>query len=189
MSVLTKKALANSLLKLLEEKTLDDITVINIVEHCGVNRQTFYYHFKSVNGLLEYIFETMLEKSVGENKTYKTWQKGLENVLNFVLKNKVVILNIANSSNNRLFSKSLNIATYNFLYHVIEEISSRKYEISNASKSYIAKFYMHAFVGMIFDWAEDGMKEKPKKIIANLNTLIEGDFEDKIKRFSVNELK
>ena len=38
-----KYALAQSLKKLLSIRKLDKITVKDIVEDCGVNRQTFYY--------------------------------------------------------------------------------------------------------------------------------------------------
>ena len=41
MSQLTKYALAQSLRKLLKERPLDKITVKDLVEDCGVNRQTF----------------------------------------------------------------------------------------------------------------------------------------------------
>ena len=43
----TKLALANALKKLLQKKFLDDITVKELVEECEVNRQTFYYHFRT----------------------------------------------------------------------------------------------------------------------------------------------
>jgi len=49
MSELTKKALAVSLKKLLSKKELSKITISNITDECGVNRQTFYYHFKDRN--------------------------------------------------------------------------------------------------------------------------------------------
>jgi len=54
MTQTTKKALASSLKKLLAEKTLDKITVIDITNDCEVNRQTFYYHFKDIllNGFI-----------------------------------------------------------------------------------------------------------------------------------------
>ena len=52
MSLLTEKALAASLKKLLEKKTLDKITVKDITDDCGVNRQTFYYHFHDVFDLV-----------------------------------------------------------------------------------------------------------------------------------------
>ena len=44
-SNITKKALAESLKELGSTRILDKITVADITEHCGVNRQTFYYHF------------------------------------------------------------------------------------------------------------------------------------------------
>ena len=48
MSLTTKRALAESLKKLLSKKNLDKITVKDIVTDCGVNRQTFYYHFHDI---------------------------------------------------------------------------------------------------------------------------------------------
>ena len=53
MSVTTKKALAMSLKSLLEKKTLDKITVKDIVSGCSLNRQTFYYHFHDTYDLLQ----------------------------------------------------------------------------------------------------------------------------------------
>lgn len=46
MSQLTKLALENSLKKLLTEKPLNRITISEITNDCGVNRMTFYYHFR-----------------------------------------------------------------------------------------------------------------------------------------------
>ena len=48
MLQLTKKAIVNSFIKLLNEKPLDKITVKNIAEDCGINRNTFYYHFRII---------------------------------------------------------------------------------------------------------------------------------------------
>ena len=48
MSVTTKRALAETFKKLLSKRGLNKITVKDIVEDCGVNRQTFYYHFHDI---------------------------------------------------------------------------------------------------------------------------------------------
>jgi len=40
-SVTTKRAIAASLKKLLKKKSLDSVTISDIAEGCGVNRQTF----------------------------------------------------------------------------------------------------------------------------------------------------
>ena len=62
MSQFTKKAIVDSFLKLLNEKSFDKITVKNIVEECGVNRKTFYYYFEDIYDLAEQIFEDEVKK-------------------------------------------------------------------------------------------------------------------------------
>ena len=45
MSEITKRALATSLKKLLSQKELTKISIKDITDDCGIQRQTFYYHF------------------------------------------------------------------------------------------------------------------------------------------------
>ena len=56
MSGLTKRMLAQSLIKLLYREPLSSITVQQITDDCGVNRQTFYYHFQDKFELLEWVY-------------------------------------------------------------------------------------------------------------------------------------
>lgn len=52
-SMNTKCALTKSLKKLAEQgKPLEKITIGDIVRDCGVNRNTFYYHFSDINELI-----------------------------------------------------------------------------------------------------------------------------------------
>ena len=44
-SIITKKALALGLKELLKKKSFDNVIVSDITDICGLNRQTFYYHF------------------------------------------------------------------------------------------------------------------------------------------------
>lgn len=53
MANFTKKAIRDSFVKLLNEKPLKQITVRDIVEDCGVNRNTFYYYYQDLPQLLE----------------------------------------------------------------------------------------------------------------------------------------
>ena len=55
MSSFTKNAIKSSFLKLLEEKPLSQITVKMIVEDCGINRNSFYYHYADIPALMEEI--------------------------------------------------------------------------------------------------------------------------------------
>ena len=51
MAHLTEKAIMESFVKLLSEKSLDKLTVTDIVEDCQITRRTFYYHY-ALSGLL-----------------------------------------------------------------------------------------------------------------------------------------
>ena len=52
----TKDSIKVSFMKLLNQKPLSKITVKEIVSECGINRNSFYYHFKDIPNLLEEIF-------------------------------------------------------------------------------------------------------------------------------------
>lgn len=185
MAVKTKKALALTLLDLLEEKSMDEITIIDIVNKLGVNRQTFYYHYKSLNEIEEYLFSLITKNTVGDNTTYDTWQKGYESLFKLILEKKNVVNHVFSSNSSNHLDKTMYDTTFNFLYNVIEEISEKhNVNVCLENKTYIGKIYTSIFVGIIDEWIESGMKERPKKIISKLSTFIEGDFLRKLELLS-----
>lgn len=76
MSQITKRALASALKELLEHKPLNKITIADITEQCGVNRQTFYYHFQDIYALLEWIYTTDAQRLLEGKRDGDTWQQG-----------------------------------------------------------------------------------------------------------------
>ena len=55
-SNITKNALATSLKNLMKEKPFEKISVSDICDACGMNRKSFYYHFKDKYDLVNWIF-------------------------------------------------------------------------------------------------------------------------------------
>jgi len=55
---LTKQLIAQTLKKLMLNTPLDKISVQEIVDACGLNRKTFYYHFRDKQDLVCWIFDT-----------------------------------------------------------------------------------------------------------------------------------
>lgn len=52
----TKKALAASMKKLMRQKPFEKISVSDICSDCGINRKSFYYHFRDKYDLVNWIF-------------------------------------------------------------------------------------------------------------------------------------
>lgn len=63
MSQLTKKAIREAFLRQINKMPFDKITVKSIAEDCGINRNTFYYHYQDIYQLLDEIFMVETKKS------------------------------------------------------------------------------------------------------------------------------
>ena len=59
-SSLTKRALAQAIKELMNEKPLVKISIADIVDRCQMNRQSFYYHFRDKYDQVNWIFYTEL---------------------------------------------------------------------------------------------------------------------------------
>ena len=93
MSQITKRALASALKELLEHKPLNKITIADITEQCGVNRQTFYYHFQDIYALLEWIYTTDAQRLLEGKRDGDTWQQGFLQVLEYIRDNRALVRN------------------------------------------------------------------------------------------------
>ena len=163
MAHTTKRTLSETLKKILQEKSLDKVTVVDIVEASAINRQTFYYHFKDIYDLVEWSCLEDAQKALKEKKTYDTWQEGLQQIFEAVLENKPFILNVYRSVKREQVENYLYSLTYQLIEGVVEE-QSKNLMVTEEQKKFIADFYKYSFVGVMLDWIKRGMKEAPEEI-------------------------
>ena len=65
----TKYALEDALKKLLLQKPIDKITINDLTEECGISRMTFYYHFKDIYDLVEWVCIEDGKRALQDNTT------------------------------------------------------------------------------------------------------------------------
>ena len=186
MSNITKIALANSLKKILSKKEFNKVTINDILDDCGVNRQTFYYHFKDIYDLLEWIYTNeVIEKikNIESDSPAENWQQEFLYVFEYILDNKKFVYNTYYSVSRALFLNFIYKQTNMLLTRVIDE-KSKKIAVQNKNKKFIADFYKYAFVGLVQEWIENGMLENPEEIIKKLSIMLEGSFDSAIERLS-----
>lgn len=183
MSQITKRALEESLKKMLLKKPLNKITISDITSDCGMNRMTFYYHFKDIYDLVEWSCIEDAAKALDGKKTYDTWQQGFLQIFQAVLENKPFITNVYHSVNHEQVEVYLYTITYNLLIGVVEE-QAKGLDVADSDKKFIANFYKYAFVGLMLDWIKKDMREDPLKIIDRLSTLINGDIKRALNKYS-----
>jgi probable dihydroxyacetone kinase regulator len=186
MSQITKRALEASLKHLLLKKPLDKITISDITEDCGINRMTFYYHFKDIYDLIEWSCIEDASRALDGKKTWATWQQGFLQIFEAVLENKPFILNVYRSVSREHVETYLYRLTYELLIGVVEE-QAEGMSVRHEDKEFIANFYKFAFVGLMLDWVKSDMREDPKKIIDRLSMLVSGSISTALERFRTDK--
>jgi probable dihydroxyacetone kinase regulator len=186
MSQTTKKALEESLKSMLLKKPLDKITISDIAEDCGINRMTFYYHFKDIYDLVEWSCIEDAAKALDGKKTYDTWQQGFFQIFQMVLENKPFIMNVYHSVNREQVEIYLYKLTYDLLIGVVEEKAAGLI-IREADKKFISDFYKFAFVGLMLDWIKNDMSKDPQQIIDRLSTLVHGDITRMLNKYRIDK--
>ena len=173
MSNTTKHALEASLKKLLRQKPVDKITIQDLTTDCGISRMAFYYHFKDVYDLVEWVCVEDGKRALQDKKTYDSWQEGLSQIFEAVLENKPFIMNVYRAVNKEKIESYLYKLTYDLVEGVVEEKSAGS-SVTAEEKSMIAGFYMYGFVGIMLDWVQKGMQEDYQQIVENLSTTLHG---------------
>lgn len=186
MSQVTKRALEASLKNLLLQKPLDKITIHDITEDCGINRMTFYYHFKDIYDLVEWSCAEDAARALAGNKTYDTWQQGLLQIFEAVKENRPFIMNVYRSVSREQVENYLYQVTYALLLNVVNEEAAGK-QVREEDKAFIADFYKYAFVGLMLDWIRSDMKEDPGQLVHRLSLLMQGNFSRALEAYSIGK--
>ena len=186
MSQVTKRALEASLKSLLLQKPLSKITVTDITEDCGINRMTFYYHFKDIYDLVEWCCQEDASRALAGKKTYETWQQGLLRIFEAVRENKPFILNVYRSVSREQVENYLYKVTYALLDGVVEE-QAQGMSVRQEDKAFLATLYQYMFVGLMLDWIKSDMKEDPQAIVSRLELAIHGNIRAALERLRADK--
>lgn len=169
----TKKALAESLKNLLLQKPLNKITISDIADDCGINRMTFYYHFKDIYDLVEWTCAEEAAQAMEGKKTYDTWQEGFLNIFSAVQANKPLIMNVYRCVSRERIEQYLNPLICSLILGVVEE-KSAEIPVSEADKRFIANFYEYAFIGVMLEWIDNNMREEPSVLVERTSRVMHG---------------
>ena len=184
MSNTTKLALEASLKKLLQYKKIDKITISDLTSDCGISRMSFYYHFKDIYDLVEWVCVEDGKRALQDKKTYDTWQEGLTQIFEAVLENKTFIQNINGVIGREKIENYLYKLTYELIAGVVKE-KCDKIAIKEEDKDFIAQFYKYGFVGVMLEWIDKGMKDDYKLIVEKMSVTLHGNIANSIHNFSV----
>lgn len=185
MSQLTKRALEASLKNVLRQKPLNKITINDLAEDCGINRMTFYYHFKDIYDLVEWVCIEDATQALADNKHYDTWEQGFTQIFYAVKENKPFVMNVYRCVSREQAERYLKPLVDKLIMDVVEE-KSQNMVVRQEDKDFIAKVYSYIFVGLMLDWVAADMEGEPELIVDKLATVIKGDITSALNRMRLD---
>lgn len=173
MAQFTKKAIIETFVELLETTPFDKISVIDIAERCGINRNTFYYHFPDIYALVDELLHLETQKIVEENVNYDSWQEAFLNAIRFARLNKKAIYHLFNSTNRDRLEKYFYDVTINSVSIIIRK-ESEGLNVREEDVKALSEFYASALIGTGIRWLKEGMKQNLEEYINEMGTLLDG---------------
>ncbi len=166
----TSRLMNQALLKLLEEKEFEYITIKELCQKAGVNRSTFYLHYENMNDLLVESLNYMLEKfydHYNDEKFNLNIIKSLDNNDLILIKPKYIIPYLEFiKANKKLFLVATNnpalfdvYKTFKKMYKDIFSPILDKYNVSENEKKYILAFYLNGLHSIIIEWIKTDCKD------------------------------
>ena len=149
-SLATKQALADSLKQLLAKKSFSKITVTEIVENCGFNRKTFYYHFEDIYSLLRWMLEQDLLSVVDSNELTSDPEKVIRFALHYIKQNRQLLTCVINELGHdelRNFLYDDFSAPIRLVIQKAETETGRT--LDDAYREHLTSFYTSGMTGMI----------------------------------------
>ena len=174
MAVNTKRALTESLLKLLHTKRFDKITISEITNGCGMNRMTFYYHFSDIYDLVVWLIENYLRGLSRERKDSKDWKNAFTTMLNKIEEYKVEVVNFYNGIPRDRAESFMNYIFY-AVFNDIVTTMILDLGIEEKDYDFMLKFICYGFVGTILEWISNGLPEEEiDEIVRRTALIVEG---------------
>lgn len=157
MSGFTKEIIARTLMELLEEKPMSKITVKDIVERCGVNRNTFYYHFRDIPDVVEFTLKKKWDEILGSPQEKSSILECMEEIIELVSENRKLMLNMYRSVKRDTFLHYMNeVALYIITEYFHKNLD--QFHLTEEEIQILIKYYKCLFIGILMDWLDHNLE-------------------------------
>ena len=153
-----------SAVKLLDRNPYRDISVLDIVRDCNINRNTFYYHFRDMPSLLDEIVRRNIDDILTRYYNDDAPELCLRKALDRASENRRAIMHVYTSADRALFDRCLDSACQ---YWATAYVSRRlrHSDVSDDDRCFTAYICKSRGYGLLSDWFASGMKKSSESML------------------------
>ena len=152
----------------MKTESLAKISVGDICDVCGMNRKSFYYHFKDKYDLVNWIFNNEFLESI-QSSTLDTWEEGLRALCDYFADNIDFYQNALSVKGQNSFYEFFGESLSNLISKNIDPIF-----VDSEDHDFYIALYADAFRCVILRWVEEGANIPPDRFFRLLRNAIIG---------------
>ena len=183
MAQSAREAIKKAFVELLEEYPIKSITVKDIVERCGINRNSFYYHFRDIPSLVEELVMEDADAIIRSYPTVGSIEECLDAAAAFAMAHRQTTLHIYQSVERAAFERHLWLVCEHTVCAYIDGAFAGK-RICPEDRDTIVNYYQCLCFGIAIRWMDGGMREDIRTSFRHLCELRRGMAEELICRCS-----
>jgi len=172
----TRKVLKESLATLLLKKNINSITIQELVKHAGINRGTFYLHYRDLKDMLSQIEMEMIEELEDISKRYPpSLAKNRHNqyiaaLLQYIWDNRTFCKMLLGPFGDMAFVEKLKkLVAQKRFYYLMDNCPDNRLQ----DYQYCVAFTVAGCIGLIQTWIESGMEKSPEEVAQVAEVLIQ----------------
>lgn len=174
---ITKNAIETAFLKLLKDRNFEKVMVKDIVEECGLTRNTFYYYYDDTYNIIEDILERETRRMIGLLDEGISIFESAKDIFEFLEENPRIV--------RHLFGSAKKEEMYRYVRSMIEivlrhyfELQTTGQKLSEQNRRALIQTGKYAVQGTIAEWLEQGMKTSLLKELEQIKELFSVFFEN-----------
>ncbi|WP_225422759.1 TetR/AcrR family transcriptional regulator [Lactiplantibacillus garii] len=164
---MTKRLIQDSLIELLQQHELDEITVTAVCKAADINRGTFYAHYEDVKDCMNQMEQGATKELlavIDEHSVPDSLQAILTGIFEVVKKRHAITSFILTTDQDFLMSF---IATTK--REILAQNRAKISGIGNREKEYMFEYYLNGIVGVVRYWLKTGLHESPEELARFIN--------------------
>lgn len=170
-------------MELLNQRPFDKISVVDIAQHCEINRNTFYYYYEDIFALVEDVLEQERKKIWEKYGSNGSWESVYLACTEFIRGNKRAVTHLVNSANRDRLERYFYRSTLEVMTGVVHRMSQGR-SIGEEELQRIALFHTATLVGLEMAWILGGMKDDTGEYLREMGQMTEDSLFSALERAS-----
>ena len=173
MSLATRKEFSAALKKLMAVKPINKITVRELVTECGMNRNSFYYHFEDIYALFKWMIEAEAVEVVRQYDLMLDYHEVVNFVLDYVENNQYLLANAYNAIGQAGLKRFLYLDFLSCLGNLIDQGAQKQnIALEEDYRQFLYAFYAEAIAGTLLDYITNSQTRSREKVVSYLERLL-----------------